>query len=338
MGGKGEETNRVRLVSPIILELALFCALCAGSISLGLGLAPASGGEKPSGLPGWFQAVPVLARLLPQSGPFEDLYSASEESLRSQAEDALRRLEDARPEVRKNAILRLHYIVEIIPFADAGPVLEQISQTDSHVDVLRRKDPMLDPFTIRQAASTALSRLKSRLALEAWLARYATTEQATKIVELMSNRGPNWDYRVAPADDGLLTIWLRRHSAESLPLLTKIGSGEPFQAGTDSFPIVETPNRAARDAAAYVIGITRAYEYVPYLMSLLDDPTCRAEVYEPPPRHGERNSGPGQLVRRYPVRDSAAGALKHLGCTVTFDGERYHVTPAQPPATAPQDK
>lgn len=208
-------------------------------------------------------------------------------------------------------------------------MLQTVARTDPHREPVRtgklRTSMVRDEYTIRKAAREALERVQERLALEGWLAQQPPRERAKRVVALLSNRGPDWRYSGKPVEDGVLMMWLVRHSAESLPILLKVESGEPFLGSNGPIPTIEAPNRAARTAAAIVIGVNKIRNGVPYLMKLLEDPTCFVQTSAqqlPPVVLGK--IAPENLVRNYPVRDAAAGALQHLGYKVTFDGSRYH--------------
>jgi molybdopterin biosynthesis enzyme len=137
-------------------------------------------------------------------------------------------------------------------------------------------------------------------------------------------------YSPHPADDEVLTMWLVRHSEESLPILLQVETGNPYlhQIGQGLLVEVKTPNQAAQIAAAVVIGANRVQEGAPYLLGLLQHPTCRLQtVSQKAEAVADGEVITENLVRTYTVRDAAAGGLRRLGYSVTFDGARYQAVP-----------
>jgi len=279
------------------------------------------------GLPEWFERVRVSA--WPGIFPwFVEFGPASEQALRERANEALEQLSDAQPGERGKAVRLLGEIGGAIPLPEAIADLTEIAESDPHVESVpadKLRTRMRDEYTIRTSARKALESIEQRLALEKWLSAYPQGERAKRIVAVLSNRGPGWLYSQKPAEDDVLTMWLVRHSAESLPILLKVESGEPFLGSNGRIPTVETPNRAARITAAIVIGVNKVRNGVPYLRKLLEDPTCYAQFANQPQPFEEAKIAPENLGRNYPVRDTAARALQLLGYTVTFDGRRYQV-------------
>jgi hypothetical protein len=151
----------------------------------------------------------------------------------------------------------------------------------------------------------------------------------------LSDRGPDWRPADGAVDDSLLVIWLVRHPEESLPLSVDIPSGKSFIKG-GRIPSVRTPNTDARIAAVEVIRENRWSKGLPFLLSLLDDPTCvvEARAQSLPTVVGDQIQVQN-LHRRYLVRDAAATALRSFGYNVAFDGQRYHATPPQEPEQLP---
>jgi len=65
------------------------------------------------------------------------------------------------------------------------------------------------------------------------------------------------------------------------------------------------------------------------VLSLLEDPRCFVQrAAQQAPFEVEGKVAPENLVRSYPVRDVAAGALQRLGYVVTFDGKHYRAQAA----------
>jgi HEAT repeat protein len=111
----------------------------------------------------------------------------------------------------------------------------------------------------------------------------------------------------------------------------KVDSGAPFAGNHGPNPTIETPNRYVRTAAALVIATNKAREGIPYLLELLKDSTCCVETISQrllPTANGK--SAPKNLVRNYPVRDTAAGALKQFGYSVRFVNGQYEATAPKP--------
>jgi hypothetical protein len=282
-----------------------------------------------------FGQVRIVAQpYLPQR--VVELGLASDQQLQAQAARALDLLYDRRPETRKRALETLKDVATVIPLAQAAPVLEWVRQTDPQREA--KPDEQRPAFPIREQAADVLARVQQRLNLEQWLSGQPPDRRAAMVVGVLSNRGPRWRYTGQPADDDTLVMWLVRHPAESAPILLRMQSGQAFASGSGAAPKILTTNRAARIAAAMVIGVHRVRAGIPYLVSLLQDPTCivapaaggAAAGQNAPPGAG-KGAASGNLVRSYPLRDAAAGALQRLGYAVKFDGKQYQ---ASAPATA----
>jgi len=303
--------------------------LCMGAV-LPMCVQVSRGAAAVKGLPQWFDRVRISAwpGILPW---FVEFGPASEQALRSRANEALQQVADPKPGERGKAVRLLGEIGGAIPLPEAMPDLTEIAKSDPHVESVpadKLRTRMRDEYTIRTSATKALENIQQRLALEKWLSAYPQGERAKRIVAVLSNRGPGWLYSRKPAEDDVLMMWLVRHRIESLPILMKVESGEPFLGSNGRIPTIETPNRAARTAAAIVIGVNKVRNGVPCLLRLLEDPTCHAQFANQPQPFEEAKVAPERLVRSYPVRDTAAGALQLMGYKVTFDGARYRVARA----------
>jgi hypothetical protein len=320
------------------LLLAVLALACVEVCGLGMSAARAEANASESlGLPKWFDQVRVSRLTLNIYYRYGAYWAnegtlAPENVLRARAARTLRQLNDARPQERKRALWKLQPIVGVIAFPEGLAAIERVARTDAHSEVLMRRKGKLGPggptkvYTVREAAGPVLAVLKDRLAWEKWLAKQPRNKRAENAVKALTGRGYPADG--LPKDDGVIVVWLVRHPAESLPVLTKVASGKPSLGSNGVIPTVETPNRRRREAAAAVIGANKARRYAPYLLSLLGDPTCDVQTSAqrlPPAVDGKIE--PRNLVRSYPVRDAAACALQLLGYTVTFDGKRYHATP-----------
>jgi len=319
-----------------VLALAVWavgvCVLRMGATSPG-----ANGGES-LGLPKWFGQVRVSRLTYRPYGAYwaDESTLLPEKVLRARAAKALRRLNDARPQERLRAVWDLRPLVGVISFPEGLAAMERVWRTDPHLESVKRirggkLGPLLPTtvYTVREVAGPVVSLLKDRLVWEKWLANQPRNRRAENAVKLLLGRG--YPSRGLLEDEGVIVVWLVRHPAESLPVLTKIESGRPSLGSNGVIPTVETPNWIARMAAASVIGANKARKHAPYLSSLLDDPTCHVQTWacQLLPTVGGKIE-PRNLVKSYPVRDAAAGALQALAYKVTFDGRRYH---AKPPAT-----
>ena len=294
-----------------------------------VGLVAAGGAAAPqqAALLQWFEAVRIVAR--PELPAWFVRYGPlSEAELRGKAAEALDLLYERSPETRKQALALLRDIVGTIPDASTASVLEWVRQTDPQQETVpanKTGDTRL-AFTVREEAGRVLARLQERVDFESWLMRQPPATSARAIADVLSNRGPDWRHAAKPASDDMLTMWLVRHPAESLPVLPHVPAGTTFVTMNGPLPELLTTNRAAQAAAAIIIGVNRQRAGVPYLLRLLSDPNCFIQTAaQPPPPGGGATTLVENLERRYPLRDLAAGALQRLGFKVTFDGSRYQV-------------
>jgi hypothetical protein len=323
----------MKAVRLLVIALASAHLVAVGARSV---CTPATAGG-PLQLPEWFDQVRAFRLTYYPHGTYwaDESALASENVLRARAAKALRQLNDARPRERMRALWKLRTIVGVIPFPEGLAAIERVCRTDPHAESLMRIRCKGEPpvrttaYTVREAADPALALLKDRLVWEKWLAKQPLNKRAGNAVKLLS--GPGYSRHGLPDDQGVIVVWLMRHPADSLPILTKVESGRPSIGRNGTIPTVKTPNSRARVAAASVIGANKARRYAPYLLSLLDDPTCDVQTAAQPLPPGVGGKiEPRNLVRSYPVRDAAAGALQALGYAVTFDGKRYHASPPSP--------